>query len=47
MVLTTDKEQTRTKWLVDHKWLAVFRVEAQVIKQEFIVLAHGIRVAQV
>jgi hypothetical protein len=47
MVLTTDDEQTRTKWLVDHKWLAVFGVGARVKRREFVVLAHGIRVAQV
>jgi hypothetical protein len=47
IVLTTDDEQTRTKWLVDHKWLATFGAGARVKRREFVVLAHGIKVGQV
>jgi hypothetical protein len=47
IVLTTDDEQTRTKWLVDHKWLATFGAGARVKRREFVVLAHRIRVGQV
>lgn len=46
MILTTDEEQTRTKWIADQEWLKVFGTGAQVKRQEFIVLAHGIKVGQ-
>jgi hypothetical protein len=46
IVLTTDEEQTRTKWITDQKWLKVFGTDARVKRREFIVLAHGIRVSQ-
>jgi polyhydroxyalkanoate synthesis regulator phasin len=47
IVLTTDDEQTRTKWITDRKWLAAFGTGARVKRREFVVLAHGIRVGQV
>jgi hypothetical protein len=47
IVLTTDEEQTSTKWMADQKWLRVFGTDARVKRREFIVLAHGIRVSQV
>jgi hypothetical protein len=46
IVLTTDDEQTRTRWLADRQWLAVFGTDAQVERREFVVLAHGIKVNQ-
>ena len=47
MMLTTDEEGTRTKWLVDQKWLSVFGEGARVKRREFVVIAYGIKVAQV
>jgi hypothetical protein len=46
IVLTTDEEQTRTKWIADQEWLRVFGTDARVKRREFIVLAHGIKVGQ-
>lgn len=40
-ILTTDNERTWTKWLANHKWLAVFAAGARVKRREFVVLAHG------
>ena len=45
MVLTTDDEATRTKWLANQKWLSVFGEGARVKRREFVVIAHGIKVA--
>jgi len=43
-VLTTDKEQTRTKWCVDTQWLAVLREGARIKKKEFAILAYSVKV---
>src|SRR5271165_2042651 len=47
IVLTTDEEATRTKWLTDQKWTTVLGREARVKRREFVVLAHGIVVSQI
>jgi hypothetical protein len=47
IVLTTDEEATRTKWLTDQRWTAVLGKEARVKRREFVVLAHGIKVVQI
>jgi hypothetical protein len=47
IVLTTDEEATRTKWLTDRKWTAVLGEEARVKRREFVVLAHGVKVSQI
>ena len=46
MVLTTDEEQTRIKWITNQQWLKAFGTGARVKRREFIVLAHGIKVGQ-
>jgi hypothetical protein len=43
-VLTTDKEQTCTRWCADTQWLAVLGEGARIKKREFAVLAHNVRV---
>jgi hypothetical protein len=47
IVLTTDEEATRTKWLTDQRWTAVLGKEAQVKRREFVVLAYSIKVVQI
>ena len=47
MMLTMDDEQARTSWLINSKWLEIFRIGARVKRREFAVMAHGIRVNQV
>lgn len=47
VVLTTDEEQTRTRWCTDTKWLTVLGEEARIKRREFAILAHGVRVNQV
>lgn len=47
VVLTTDEENTRKKWMADQRWLSVFGEGAQVKRRECVVIAHGIRMAQI
>ena len=46
-VITIDNEQACRAQLANTKWLETFGARAQVKRQEFIVLAHGVQVYQV
>jgi hypothetical protein len=47
MILTIEDEQACTSWLADTKWLETFGARARVKRQEFAVMAYGIRVNQI